>query len=170
MWWRTNARCPIEALRQIPQPRHICLEEGTLSEWLYEVLSPRAEKVVVAAVSESRGPKDDRREAFGLAEGLRLGTIKWKVYKDRGSFGALGYRAKGYRWIRSDGVRVKSRLKALYRSGGWPWPGRGVYTTTKRGEYLGRLPNSAQPLAELLYAQMDALDGLKSEAKTWGSK
>jgi hypothetical protein len=75
----TNARCLIEAVRQIPQPRHICLEEGTLSEWLFEVLSPHAEKVVVAAVSESRGSKDDRRDAFGLAEGLRLGAIKRKV-------------------------------------------------------------------------------------------
>ena len=107
----TNARCLIEAVRQIPSPRHICLEEGTLSEWLYEVLSPHAEKVVVAAVSESRGSKDDRRDAFGLAEDLRLGAIKRKVYKERGRFGALGYRAKGYRWIRSDGVRVKNRLK-----------------------------------------------------------
>jgi hypothetical protein len=98
----TNARCLIEAVRQIPQPRHICLEEGTLSEWLFEVLSPHAEKVVVAAVSESRGPKDDRRDAFGLAEGLRLGAIRRTVYKERGSFGALGYSAKGYRWIRSE--------------------------------------------------------------------
>jgi len=46
-------------------PRHVCLEEGTLSECLYVVLSPHAEKVVVAAVSESRGSKDDRRDAFG---------------------------------------------------------------------------------------------------------
>lgn len=161
----TNARCLIEAVRQITQPRHICLEEGTLSEWLYEVLSPHAEKVVVAAVSESRGPKDDRRDAFGLAEGLRVGAIKRKVYKERGSFGALGYRAKGYRWIRSDGVRVKNRLRALYRSRGVAVAGREVYTTAKRGEYLGRLPKSAQPLAELLYEQMDALDALKREAK-----
>jgi hypothetical protein len=29
----------MEVVRQIPQPRHICLDEGTLSEWLYEVLS-----------------------------------------------------------------------------------------------------------------------------------
>ncbi len=161
----TNARCLIEAVRRIPQPRHICLEEGTLSEWLYEVLSPHAEKVVVAAVSESRGPKDDRRDAFGLAEGLRLGAIKRKVYKERGSFGALGYRAKGYRWIRSDEVRVKNRLKALYRSRGVAVAGRGVYAASKRGEYLDRLPKPAQPLAELLYAQMDALDGLRREAK-----
>jgi hypothetical protein len=141
------------------------VEEGTLSEWLYEVLSPHAEKVVVAVVSESRGSKDDRRDAFGLAEGLRLGAIKRKVYKERGSFGALGYRAKGYRWIRSDGVRVKNRLKALYRSRGVAVAGRGVYTASKHGEYLDRLLKPAQPLAELLYAQMNALDGLKREAK-----
>jgi len=42
----TNARCLIEAVRQIPQPRYICLEEGTLSEWLCEVLSPHTEKDV----------------------------------------------------------------------------------------------------------------------------
>jgi transposase len=161
----TNARCLIEAVRQIPKPRHICLEEGTLSEWLYEVLSPHAEKVVVAAVSESRGPKDDRRDAFGLAEGLRLGAIRRKVYKERGGFGALGYRAKGYRWVRSDGVRVKNRLKSLYRSRGVQVAGRGVYTTSKRGEYLDRLPKPARPLAELLYQELDALEALKSEAK-----
>ena len=161
----TNARCLIEAVRQIPSPRHICLEEGTLSEWLYEVLSPHTEKVVVAAVSESRGPKDDRRDAFGLAEDLRLGAIKRKVYKKRGRFGALGYRAKGYRWVRSDGVRVKNRLKSLYRSRGVPVAGRGVYTVSKRGEYLHRLPKPAQPLAELLYEELDALEALKSEAK-----
>ena len=63
----TNARCLIELVRQIPKPRHICSEEGTLSEWLYEVLSPHAEEVVVAAVSESHGRKDDRRDALGLA-------------------------------------------------------------------------------------------------------
>lgn len=55
----TNARCLIEAVRQIPEPRHVCLEEGTLSGWLYEVLSPHAERVVVTAVRDSRGPKDE---------------------------------------------------------------------------------------------------------------
>jgi transposase len=123
----TNARCLIEAVRQIPQPRHICLEEGTLSEWLYEVLSPHAEKVVVAAVRESHGPKDDRRDAFGLAEGLRLGAIRRKVYKERGGFGDLGYRAKGYRWVRGDGVRVKSTEEPVPLAGGAGGRARGLH-------------------------------------------
>ena len=34
----TNAQALIEVLRSIPGPRHLCLEEGTLASWLYEVL------------------------------------------------------------------------------------------------------------------------------------
>jgi primosomal protein N'' len=34
----TNVRRLTQAVRQIPKPRHICLEEGTLSEWLAERL------------------------------------------------------------------------------------------------------------------------------------
>jgi hypothetical protein len=102
------------------------MEEGTLSEGPQEVLSPHGEKVVVAAVSESRGPKDDRRDAFGLTKGLRLGAIKRHVCRERGGFGALGHSPKAYRWIRSDGVRVKNRRKALY-------PSRGAAVVGPRG-------------------------------------
>ena len=161
----TNARCLIEAVRQVPEPRHICVEEGTLSGWLYEVLSPHAERVVVTAVGQSRGPKDDRRDAFGLADALRLGAVERAVYKERGDFGELGYRARGYRWIRDDGVRVKNRLKSVYRSRGVAVAGTAVYTEGKRGAYLKRLPMAARPLAELLYRELDALEEQKREAE-----
>jgi hypothetical protein len=62
-------------LRGIPGTRHLCLEEGTHASWLYEVLSPHVEEIVVAAVRESRGPKSDKLDAFGLAEQLRIGAI-----------------------------------------------------------------------------------------------
>lgn len=51
-------------------------------ECLYQVLSPDGRKVVVAA-SESWGPKADRRDALGLADDLRPGAIRRKVYKQR---------------------------------------------------------------------------------------
>ncbi len=47
----TNAKALIVVLRSIPGPRHLCLEEGTLAGWLYEVLSPHVEEIVVTAVS-----------------------------------------------------------------------------------------------------------------------
>jgi transposase len=161
----TNARCLIEAVRQIPKPRHICLEEGTLAEWLYEVLSPHAQEVAVAAVPESRGAKDDRRDAFGLADQLRMGAIKRKVYKERGRFRALGYRAKGYRWVGGDVARVKNRVKSVYRSRGVQVAGQAVYAPSKREGFVMKLPRGAQPLVELLYEELDALAALKGRAK-----
>ena len=52
--------------------------------------------------------------------------------KRRGRFGALGYQAKGYRWIRSDGVRVEE-LVSLARGAGCRC---GVYPASTGG--MGR--------------------------------
>ena len=41
----TNARALIEVMRTVPGKRHLCMEEGALAEWLYEVLEPH-EKVI----------------------------------------------------------------------------------------------------------------------------
>ena len=54
---------------------------------------------------------------------------------------------------------VETNVRCLIEAGSEPWAtGR----KTKRGEYLGRLPKPARPLAELLYQELDAL---KCEAK-----
>ena len=82
----TNARALIEVLRGIPKNRHVCLEEGTLSGWLHEVLEPHVEELVVTGVRKSRGPKSDKRDAFALAEQLRIGAVETRVYKGRGHF------------------------------------------------------------------------------------
>jgi hypothetical protein len=34
----TNGRALVEAVQSIPGRRHICVEEGTQSAWLYELL------------------------------------------------------------------------------------------------------------------------------------
>ena len=119
-----------------------------------------------------QGPKDDRRNAFGLAEGLRLGAIKRKVYRERGGFGALGYHAKGYRWIRNDGVRVKNRLKALYRSRGVAVAGRGVYTATKRGEegnpHRGQAASAVPVREELSRPGSGAHGRCRTGPQPWG--
>ena len=81
----TNAKALIEVLRSIVGPRHLCLEEGTLASWLYEVLSPHVEEIVVTAVSESRGPKSDKLDAFGFAEALRIGGVKRNLLSMVGS-------------------------------------------------------------------------------------
>jgi hypothetical protein len=58
----TNAKALMKCIRSIPRPRHVCLEEGTQSAWLYEILSPHADELVVAAITESKGPNSDQRD------------------------------------------------------------------------------------------------------------
>jgi transposase len=161
----TNAGALIQVLRGIPGTRHLCLEEGTHASWLYEVLSPHVEKVVVAGVQESRGPKSDKLDAFGLAEQLRIGAIKRKVYKKRGEFGALRHRAKAYTMLVSDSVRVQNRIKSLYRSRGVAVAGKRVFSVAEREVWLKKLPATARPLAELLMQEQDGLIKLRGKAE-----
>jgi len=44
----TNGQALVECLRMIPGQRHVCIEEGTQSAWLYEILAPHAQQMVVA--------------------------------------------------------------------------------------------------------------------------
>jgi hypothetical protein len=44
----TNGAALVSYLRGIPGRKHLCLEEGVQSAWLYEILSPHVEELVVA--------------------------------------------------------------------------------------------------------------------------
>ena len=162
----TNARALIEVLRGIPRNRHVCVEEGTLSGWLYEVLEPHVEELVVAGVRESRGPKSDKRDAFALAEQLRIGSLETVVYKDRGRFRRLGQLARAHGFVVRDAARVKNRLKSVYRSRGVGYgAGRSIYGKRDREGWLAKLPEASRTLAEVLYAEHDALVVLSAKAE-----
>ncbi|MCZ6675028.1 MAG: hypothetical protein O7C75_19015, partial [Verrucomicrobia bacterium] len=77
----TNGQALVEAVRMIPGHRHLVLEEGFQSAWLYETLSPQVDELVVARVTQSRGPKSDKRDAYALAEKLRVGNLDKQVFK-----------------------------------------------------------------------------------------
>ncbi len=56
----TNGAALVQYLKGLPGRKHLCLEEGTQSAWLYEILSPHVEETVVAGIHEkSHGPKSD---------------------------------------------------------------------------------------------------------------
>jgi hypothetical protein len=109
----TNAQALINFLLTIPGNRHLCIEEGTHANWLYEVLSPHVQEMVVARVRESRGPKSDQIDAFDLAEKLRIGAIKTGIYKKRSTFGQLAELSRAYTVLVSDTVRVMPGYREL---------------------------------------------------------
>ena len=66
---------------------------------------------------ESRRPKNDNLDAFGLAEQLRSGATRTRVYKKRGQFRRLGQLAKAYDFVVGDTARVKNRIKSVLSEG-----------------------------------------------------
>ncbi len=71
----TNAKALIDVIRAVPKDRHLCLEEGPHSNWLYEVLSPHVQEIVVALVNESRGPKNDKLDADSVRVQSRIKAL-----------------------------------------------------------------------------------------------
>jgi transposase len=160
----TNGRALVEFIRTVPGRTHLCLEEGTQSGWLYEVLSPHVDEVVVTHLEQqSRGQKDDETDAFARAEQMRVGAVR-PVFKDGGRMGELRAHVDVQEQVTADVVRVQNRLKALYRSRGVSTPGGGVYTLSQRDEYLEQLPKPYRSSALLLHAQLDALQQVKKDA------
>ena len=161
----TNGQALVEQIRAIARPRHVCLEEGTQSAWLHEVLSPHVDELVVAGIGSSRGPKSDQRDALSLAQALRTGAIETNVFKAPTRFALLRALARSHTTLTRDVVRTQCRLKSLFRSRGIPTSGRSIYNPDDRDTWLARLPASSRPSALLLGHQLDELRALKQDAE-----
>ena len=111
----TNGQALVEAVRMIPGRKHLVFEEGLQSAWLYETLSPHVDELVVAGLTESRGPKSDKRDAYGLAEKLRVGNLDKSVFKAPRQFTRLRELSRIHMTRVGDVVRAQSRIKSLYR-------------------------------------------------------
>ena len=161
----TNGKVLVEFFKLQPGTLHVCLEEGTQSAWLAEILSPHVSELVVVHVSASRGPKDDARDAYALAERLRTGAITTTVYKGQGEFATLRQLVKAHDMVVRDTVRVQNRIKALFRARGIAAGGKDVYAAAERAAWLAKLPDSSRVAAEVLFAQYDAMREVRTRAR-----
>ncbi len=73
----------------IPGHKHLVFEEGLQSACLYETLVAQVDEIVVAGVTQSRGSKSDKRDAYGLAEKLRVGNLDKTVFQSPRPFTRL---------------------------------------------------------------------------------
>jgi transposase len=159
----TNGRALVEAIKRVPGRKHVCLEEGTQSAWLYEVLKPHVEEVVVTVPPKRRGPKDDLRDATERAEELRIGAV---VYKAPRRFTGLRDAVRTYGMMTRDVVRVKNRLKAVYRSRGIA-ADQGIYAEQTRRQWEKKLGASLRRQAMMLGEQLDGLVRVQEQAEGW---
>jgi transposase len=97
----------------------VTFEEGTWAGWLYDLLKPHVDKLVVCNPRKNAllkdGNKSDRIDARKLAELLRINHLK-PVYHGETGIRMLRELSRSYLTIVKDLTRVMNRLKALYRS------------------------------------------------------
>lgn len=161
----TNGAALVGYVKGLAGQKHLCLEEGTQSAWLYEILSPHVDEIVVAGISQSRGQKSDVLDAFLRAEELRTNSIKTPVFKAPRRFSRLRELARVHSMLVRDVVRVQSRIKAMYRARGISSPGKAVYSPRDREARLARLPEAYRGATSRLHEQYDLLLALKKAAE-----
>lgn len=149
---------------------HVVFEEGTQAHWLYDLLMPLVERVVVCNRRREvprHGNKSDWQDAAALADLLRRDAVR-PVYHDTVPQGAeLKELGRRYVNLVEDSTRVMARLKALYRARAIPTRGRTVYSARYRVQWLAQLPGGAvQQRADALYTELEVLQALRTKAKT----
>ena len=161
----TNGKALVAFLQTIPGRRELCFEESSSSDWLFEVLSPHVDRVVVLQPEKRQGNKSDSIDAWKLADYARVGGPGRHVYKAPQAFAQLREAVRASRAITRDIVRAKNRFKAVFRSRGVQTPGANVYRPDHREDWLAMLPSHRRKHAQFLGWELDALVELHAEVE-----
>ena len=160
----THGKALVEFLKLIPGTRHLCVEEGTHSQWLYEILSPHADKIAVVPGEKKKGNKSDAVDSHDLAERMRTGSLRIKVFKAPKTFTTLRDLVRTYEMVTSDVVRNKNRIKSFYRARGLKISKKSeVLVATTREKAMKRLQPGARRAVGFLCEELDSQEELKDE-------
>ena len=166
---KTDAENFRDFFRGLSGDTHVVLEEGGWSAWLYHLIKPLVTRVVVCETRHNKligdGNKSDDKDAFALAELLRLNAIK-VVYKGDLQQSQIRELFRSYDNLVSDATRAQNRLKAIYRGRGLDCSGVRMLRLDRRAEWLATLSDqAARTRADLLLQQLDTLQALRKQAK-----
>lgn len=164
---QTSAPAIRGLIRSLGGDVFVTFEEGTQSQWLYDVLRNDA-KVLVCDPRHNhsmKANKSDKVDAERLSDLLRAGMLR-PVYHDIHSVRDLRELVRSYTTLVQDATRIMLRLKALYRARTIATKGDGVYQKKGRAGWLARIDSSAaRQRAERLLVQLDHVQELRKEAK-----
>ncbi len=158
----TEEKALLEFVKSIPGRRHLCIEEGTQSQWFFEIFSGHVHDLAIVQGRKRPGNKDDARDARSLAERFRIRDLGPRICKAPDSMVAMKDLVRSYEMLNTDLVRVKNRIKHLYRSRGLAYSDATCPYCTGRG--YCKKPGFHQIL-ELLRKQQERLEPLKAEAQ-----
>lgn len=140
----TSAKGFLDFVRQIPQPRQIYMEEGTLAAWVLETCTHHGEKLVITDPKKNHwigasGQKDDRIDALKLAQLARGGYVK-EIHHPVGERRRFRELITAYHDTVKSTTRIKNKIKAKFRQNGIQCGGETVYLKAHREEWRAKLP------------------------------
>jgi transposase len=165
----TSAENLIRVVSEVPGPKELVVEESTVAQWVKDTLEPYVDKLVVCDPRRNRWIakddfNDDRTSAIKLAQLHRGGYLKEVVHLD-GASAQLRRVFCHYADLNEQLVRFKNKLKATYRLAVMRVPGAGIYTESRREEWLERLKDSPahHRQAGQLFVLIDTIEAMKQD-------
>jgi transposase len=167
----TNGEALIQVVTALAGAKTVALEESTMADWAFRLLSPFAQ-VIVADPRNNRwiaGDEkiDDEEAARKLAQLLRMGALRPIHHTEsleRQEFKEL---VQAYHDQSKQITRYKNKLKAKFRRRGIPCPGAKVYAESNRDEWLAKLPgDGARIQAHLLWDILDHLEAQQQDLRS----
>ena len=134
----------IEAVKAVPGPKGMVIEEGPMADWAMRVIKPYVLEVIVCDPRRNRlvsddGDKTDVVAAGKLVELYRMGSLRSVHHPTRLSMMDL----RSWVWAYHDQVALvtaaKNKIKAVLRMGGVQYGNQNVYAPRTRKEWLGKL-------------------------------
>lgn len=165
----TSAKGFMAFVRDIPKPRQIIIEEGTLASWLLEICTTFTEKLIITDPKVNRwigsaANKDDDIDARKLGQLARGGYIKEIRHPvgDRRRFREL---VLSYHDTVKSETRIKNKIKAKFRQNGISCSGETVYLEHHREIWQKKLPKDkiVQLIIKGLWAQLDQVQQVREE-------
>ena len=169
----TSTKGLIEFLKEVPKPRTLYIEEGSLAAWVVDTCHRFGEKVVVTDPKRNKWigkseDKDDPIDALKLAELARGKYIKeiHHAVGDRRRFREL---ILYYHDSVKNQTRIKNKIKSKFRQNGIDCKGQTVYLKKYQSEWIRKLPEN--PIVFLmvkqLLAQLEKIEqGIQETVKT----
>lgn len=146
---------------------HVAFEEGTQAQWLFDLVRPLVEEVVVCDPRRivTKGNKADRIDAARISELLRLGALTPVFHRNSGTR-TLKELVRLYEGLVDDCTRVMLRIRALYRGRALGTTSRAIYQPSKRAAWIEQITDEGGRFrADRLYEELDALSAVRRRAK-----
>lgn len=163
----TNAHVLKSVISTVRRPRELCIEEGNLSAWLFEELSPIVDEMLVVIPEKPKGSKSDLRDAWNLADGLRMRAFERKVFKEPSRYRGLREAVRAHYVTTRDKVRCNTRIHALCRGRGRAELAKLLYDPESRADALMELPDDLRTRAAIYCDQLDGQTRCVSQAERW---